>query len=67
MKGFFPVIILLTVLDCSSVPTKDINYREEMREFVIEISEYTKDQRKNFIIISKNGHEGFDWREREST
>ena len=35
----------------------DINYREEMREFVQSISTYTKGINTNFIVIPQNGHE----------
>jgi len=38
-------------------PTNEINYRQEMRKFVQDISAYTKGINTNFIIIPQNGHE----------
>ncbi|EKD41251.1 MAG: hypothetical protein ACD_73C00791G0003 [uncultured bacterium] len=33
------------------------NYRQDMRDFVVAISEYAKDQEANFIIIPQNGQD----------
>ncbi len=35
----------------------DINYKQEMRDFVIDISQYAKSYRSNFLIIPQNGIE----------
>ncbi|MHA1793249.1 MAG: endo alpha-1,4 polygalactosaminidase [Promethearchaeota archaeon] len=37
--------------------TSNINYREEMRSFVQDISDFSKKKNPNFIIIPQNGHE----------
>lgn len=36
---------------------KKIDYREEMRKFVISISEYGKKYNPHFIVVPQNGHE----------
>ncbi len=38
------------------IPT-EINYRQEMRNFVQSISTYAKESKSDFIIIPQNGHE----------
>lgn len=35
----------------------DIDFKQEMRDFVTEISEYAKAKNPNFVIIPQNGHE----------
>lgn len=35
----------------------DLDFKQEMRDFVIGISQYAKTQNSNFIIIPQNGHE----------
>lgn len=58
MKYFFCLISLTVFLSCaSSSPKEKIDYRNEMRDFVIEISEFAKSQDPDFIIIPQNGHE----------
>jgi len=58
MKYFFCLISLTVFLSCaSSSPNEKIDYRNEMRDFVIEISEFSKSQNPDFIIIPQNGHE----------
>ncbi len=41
----------------SSSDSEGVNYREEMRDFVIEISEYAKEKKTDFIVITQNGLE----------
>tara|TARA_R110002096_G_scaffold435224_3_gene659832 strand:- start:17336 stop:18283 length:948 start_codon:yes stop_codon:yes gene_type:complete len=49
------------VFQCSSDNSTShdtgIDYREEMRSFVIEISKFSKSQNPGFIVIPQNGHE----------
>ncbi len=70
MKKFFrPIIInstlpfvgLLVAFSCgtdvNNMSPNDITYKQEMREFVIKISEYSKSFDANFKIIPQNGIE----------
>lgn len=58
MNRFFRIVILLSVAAFASCDKKtDIDYRQEMRKFVIEISKNTKSQRSDFAIIVQNGVE----------
>ncbi len=41
----------------SSSQPNQLDYRQLMREFVINISKYSKNTKKDFIIIPQNGHE----------
>ncbi len=50
-------LLFITLFSCGNIiTTDDIDYREEMRMFVQEISEYAKSQRPNFFVIPQNGH-----------
>lgn len=58
MNRFFRIVILLSVAAFASCDKKtDIDYRQEMRKFVIEISKNAKSQRSDFAIIVQNGVE----------
>lgn len=61
LKKLFPVLFLLVLLfaGCStgSVEKSTIDYREEMRHFVENISQYAKSEHPDFIIIPQNGIE----------
>jgi len=52
-------MILIIVSSCKKVDREytydDINFAEEMRSFVINISKYAKDFQPNFIVIPQNG------------
>lgn len=51
------LLILITLFSCGgTLNSDDIDYREEMRTFVQEISEYAKSQDSDFIVIPQNGH-----------
>jgi cysteinyl-tRNA synthetase len=62
-KLFSAFGISLFLLACSdgkstqSNKDEDIDYRAEMRAFVIELSEYAKSKNPDFIIIPQNGHD----------
>lgn len=57
MKYFLYLIPISFLLSCASSPPKEINYREEMRDFVIEIAEFARVQDPDFIVIPQNGHD----------
>ncbi len=61
MRPIFFVLFLFMVFQCSSdngsSQDNGIDYREEMRSFVIEISKFSKSQNPDFIVIPQNGHE----------
>lgn len=50
-------LIIFTLFSCGGIlNSEDIDYREEMRIFVQEISKYAKTQDADFIVIPQNGH-----------
>lgn len=59
--GKFTLILLLSstniLISCKDEEEINIDFRNEMREFVISISEYAKTEKPNFIIITQNGQE----------
>lgn len=58
MKSFTKLILVIFLFTFhDEQATHDIDYREEMREFVIAISDYAKMQDPDFIVIPQNGHE----------
>ncbi|MFY0684494.1 MAG: endo alpha-1,4 polygalactosaminidase [Balneola sp.] len=58
MKNFIYLFLFTFILSCaSSSPKGDINYRDEMREFVINIADYARTQDPDFIVIPQNGHD----------
>ena len=55
-KSFLFILVALVVSSCSK--TKDNrNFKQDMREFVIGLSEYSKEIHPNFIVIPQNGIE----------
>ncbi|MFW6132080.1 MAG: hypothetical protein ACOC5F_05745 [Candidatus Aminicenantaceae bacterium] len=52
---FFAGLIL--ILFSCGINENEVDYRQEMRDFVIQISDYTKSINKNFFIIPQNGQE----------
>ncbi len=65
LKRQYPVTILLllaAVTSCqsnrnSTDPDENINFRQEMRDFVSAISDYAKNTDPDFLIIPQNGQE----------
>lgn len=59
MRNFFLAIIILAIIALSLSCQKDrsIDYRQEMRDFVVKISEKAKSQNPAFQIIAQNGVE----------
>jgi cysteinyl-tRNA synthetase, unknown class len=45
------------LISCKKENTPSIDYRQEMRYFVQEISQYAKSRQPGFIIIPQNGHQ----------
>lgn len=56
MKKIF-VLLLLAALTACKDEYADVNFKEEMRNFVIGISQYSKNINPDFIIIPQNGQE----------
>ena len=48
-------LLSVAVLEAASVP--NIDFKSEMRKFVVEIASYARLTKPNFIIIPQNGHE----------
>ena len=54
--AYFPVMTIV-LFSCSEDIPSDIDLREEMRDFVIGISEYAKASDASFLVIPQNGIE----------
>ncbi len=53
----FFLLFVLTWFSCGSILNSDeMDFRQEMRDFVQEISAYAKEQDPDFIVIPQNGH-----------
>ncbi len=63
MRNFFILLTSIFLFSCGSGENSDnqvnnqINYRQEMKNFVKEISSYSKDKNSKFIVITQNGIE----------
>jgi len=63
IKRITSVLIVLSVLSCSKEnaegqpPDQEINYKQEMRDFVKQISIYSKNLSNDFLIIPQNGQQ----------
>ena len=53
----FAFILSFIVSGCNRNNEPEINYRDKMRQFVINISDYAKMLRPGFIVIPQNGQE----------
>ncbi|MFC2151176.1 endo alpha-1,4 polygalactosaminidase [Bacteroidota bacterium] len=52
--------VLLLLLSCSEeedTPDYNLDFKQEMRDFVIGISQYAKAENANFVVIPQNGQE----------
>jgi cysteinyl-tRNA synthetase, unknown class len=56
-KFIFSLVIIVSVISCNSDDYPDLDFKQEMRNFVIGISEYSRTIKTNFIIIPQNGIE----------
>jgi len=55
-------LILVIFFSCSDEEENnnlypDVNFKQEMRDFVTDISQYAKAKNPNFVVIPQNGHE----------
>jgi cysteinyl-tRNA synthetase, unknown class len=48
---------MFLLLACKKTETAGINYRQEMRNFIINLSKYAKEKDPEFLIIPQNGQE----------
>lgn len=56
-KIIFPLAVLIFFITCSKDNYPDLDFKQEMRDFVIGISEYARINKPDFIIIPQNGIE----------
>lgn len=56
MKLLIPLLIASMLLSCSKA-RKSVNAAKEMKNFIVDLSTYAKDQNPNFAIIPQNGLE----------
>ncbi len=51
------ILVIATVISGCSNTEKEINYREEMRNFVEAIGAYSENFKNGFVVVPQNGHE----------
>jgi cysteinyl-tRNA synthetase, unknown class len=56
-KAAFILVLFFSVVSCNNDDYPDLDFRQEMREFVIAISDYARLTDPDFIIIPQNGIE----------
>lgn len=56
-KRLFTLSLFILFISCSKEEYPDLNFKEEMRDFVIEISDYARIKTPGFLIIPQNGIE----------
>ncbi len=56
LLGMVSFLMVLSSCKTTKNDELEVNYRDEMRQFVIKLSEDAKELNPNFIIISQNGH-----------
>jgi cysteinyl-tRNA synthetase len=56
-KYIFSLAIIVSAISCKKADYPDLNFKQEMRNFVIGISEYSRTIKTDFIIIPQNGIE----------
>lgn len=57
LSGLLTILAACSSDDDGTQAIPDLDFRQEMRDFVIEISSYAKKQRSSFLIIPQNGQE----------
>lgn len=57
MKKFYPLLAIAMIFAACNTEDDDQNFKQDMREFVIGISQYSKGIRPGFVIIPQNGIE----------
>lgn len=53
----FPIAVLILFISCNKNENSGIDFKQEMRKFIIGISEYGKINNPDFLIIPQNGIE----------
>lgn len=51
------ISLLFSCADDNPITPENINYRQEMRNFILGISDYAKNKKTNFLIVPQNGQE----------
>lgn len=54
---FVSFLIILLISSCNKEDLSGIDFRQEMRDFVIDLSVYARSYDQNFIVIPQNGQE----------
>jgi cysteinyl-tRNA synthetase len=55
MKLLLLIILALATIEAATIP--NVDFKAEMRKFVVEIANYARLTNPNFIVIPQNGHE----------
>jgi cysteinyl-tRNA synthetase len=68
-NNFIILLIICSLFSCKKEETKpeDVDFRQEMRNFVIEISQYAKSAKPGFLVIPQNGIELVQNNDQETT
>ncbi|MBN2662152.1 MAG: endo alpha-1,4 polygalactosaminidase [Bacteroidales bacterium] len=53
---FFGLLVLV-LFSCNKEDLSGIDFRQEMRDFVVDLSDYARTYNQNFIIVPQNGQE----------
>jgi cysteinyl-tRNA synthetase len=56
-KFIYSLVIIVSIISCKKNDYPDLDFKQEMRNFVIRISEYSRTIKPGFIIIPQNGIE----------
>jgi cysteinyl-tRNA synthetase len=57
MKQLLLLLTFFILLNNCNTVKPELDYRDEMRTFVVEIASFARDQDPDFIVIPQNGHE----------
>ena len=57
MKKYFSIIVTVLLAVGCSRPIENVDFRQEMRDFVVEISRTARQQNPDFMVIPQNGLE----------
>lgn len=55
--NLFFILLILYIPSCTQTDVPELNYRNEMRNFIIKLSNYAKGINPEFLIIPQNGQE----------
>jgi cysteinyl-tRNA synthetase, unknown class len=65
-KFICSLVLLISIISCKKADYPDLDFKQEMRNFVIGISEYSKTIKTDFLIIPQNGIELITYNGEES-